>query len=206
MRHLFIFFATFLLWTTSFADTATPTRLNMKTSAGDIVIELNEASAPKTCANFLHYVDTGFYNNTLFHRIITDFMIQGGGFETGMKEKPTQAPVQNESSNGLKNVRGSLAMARTANPDSATTQFFINLVDNHFLDGNRSKPGYTVFGKVITGMEVVDKIVQTRTTVRGPFRDVPETDILILSMTRVAPAPAPAAPAVVPAVVPAAAP
>lgn len=157
----------------------------LKTSEGDIVLELNAAAAPTSCKNFLHYVDTGFYNNTVFHRVIPSFMVQGGGFETGMKEKPTQPPIRNESANGLKNARGSIAMARTAQPDSATAQFFINLVNNTYLNGSATTPGYAVFGKVISGMEVVDRIAAARTANSGMFQDVPVKDILILNASRI---------------------
>lgn len=153
----------------------------LHTSAGDITLELNSQAAPKTVANFLQYVNEGFYNNTLFHRVIPNFMIQGGGFQPGMVEKPVHSPVVNESINGKRNKRATIAMARTQNPDSATAQFFINLVDNAYLDAAGIKPGYTVFGKVTKGMEVVDKIAQVSTAPRGGNGDVPVKDVIIIS-------------------------
>ncbi len=151
----------------------------MDTSLGTIKIELNEEKAPITVKNFLSYVDDKFYDNTIFHRVISNFMIQGGGFEPGMKEKGTKAPIKNES--GLSNVRGSIAMARTNNVDSATAQFFINVVDNaESLD----KPRYCVFGKVILGMDVVDKIKAVKTGSRGGHGDVPIADVVIKSVRR----------------------
>jgi len=153
----------------------------LKTSAGDITLALDAKLAPKTVANFLQYVNEGFYSNTLFHRVIPNFMIQGGGFQPGMIEKTTRAPVINESSNGKQNKRGSVAMARTQNPDSATAQFFINLIDNAFLDGSSNKPGYTVFGHVVSGMDVVDKIAKAPTGRKGPHGDVPTQDVVIIS-------------------------
>lgn len=159
----------------------------METSMGTVKIELNQAKAPNTVKNFLAYVDDKHYDGTIFHRVIPDFMIQGGGFTPAMKEKRTKAPIRNESSNGLENDRGTLAMARTGDPHSATSQFFINVKGNDFL--NRSKApdgvGYAVFGKVIDGMDVVDKIrfVDT-TTVRGQ-KDVPIEPVVIKSIRRV---------------------
>lgn len=158
-----------------------PVEVLLKTSAGDIVLELDKKSAPKTVANFLQYVNEGFYNNTIFHRVIADFMIQGGGFQPGMVEKSTRSPVANESVNGKQNQRGTVAMARTQNPDSATAQFFINLVDNTYLDAAGTKPGYTVFGRVKKGMDVVDKIAKVSTEQRGNNGDVPKDDVVIIS-------------------------
>ena len=152
---------------------------------GNINIELDPKSAPQTVSNFLQYVDAGFYSNTVFHRVIPGFMIQGGGFEAGMTQKPTTTTVRNESANGLQNLRGTIAMARRQDPDSASAQFFINLVDNNNLDGNTNKPGYTVFGKVTQGMAVVDKIAATATHQVNMFADVPVNDITIISATRV---------------------
>ncbi len=167
------------------AATQTPiVKVLLQTSAGDITLALDAKAAPATVANFLQYVDEGFYNNTLFHRVIPDFMIQGGGMQPGMLEKPTRAPVVNESANGLKNLRGTVAMARRQHPDSATAQFFVNLVDNAYLDSAAGKPGYTVFGKVVAGMEVVDKIARLPTTRRGMHGDVPVDDVLIISARR----------------------
>ena len=157
----------------------------METSEGNIKIELYQDKAPVTVKNFLGYVDDKFYDGLIFHRVIPNFMIQGGGFEPGMKEKKTKDPIRNESANGLGNERGTLAMARTSDPDSATAQFFINLVDNNRLNRSAANPGYCVFGKVIDGMDVVDKIAKTRTGQKGMHRDVPEEDIVIKSAKRV---------------------
>lgn len=168
------------------APASTPdTKVLIKTSEGDITLELDPKSAPITVANFLQYVDSGFYKDTLFHRVISSFMIQGGGMTAGMVEKSAREPIKNESANGLKNKRGTIAMARKQPPDSATSQFYINLLDNPNLDGSEITPGYTVFGKVITGMDVVDKIATIPTRRVGMFRDVPEKDIAILSTTRI---------------------
>jgi cyclophilin family peptidyl-prolyl cis-trans isomerase len=161
-----------------------PSQVLLHTSAGDITLELDAKAAPKTVANFLQYVNEGFYNNTLFHRVIPDFMIQGGGFQAGMVEKHTRNPVANESSNGKQNKRGAIAMARTQHPDSATAQFFINVVDNAYLDAANGKPGYTVFGTVIKGIDVVDKIAKVSTGQRGMNGDVPVQDVLIISATQ----------------------
>jgi peptidyl-prolyl cis-trans isomerase A (cyclophilin A) len=155
-----------------------------KTSDGDIRVELYPEKAPKTVANFLDYVKSGQYSGTVFHRVIPGFMIQGGGFTTSYAEKPTRAPIPLESRNGLKNAAGTLAMARTSDPDSATAQFFINTVDNAGLDypqpdGN----GYAVFGKVTSGMDVVKKIEGVPTTSRGPMSDVPQKAVVIESAT-----------------------
>ncbi|HSC75675.1 MAG TPA: peptidylprolyl isomerase [Pseudomonadales bacterium] len=158
-----------------------PPQVLLHTSAGDITLELDAKSSPKTVANFLQYVNEGFYNNTLFHRVIPDFMIQGGGFQPGMVEKPTREPVVNESSNGKQNKRATIAMARTQHPDSATAQFFINLVDNAYLDATGMKPGYTVFGTVTKGIDVVDNIAKVSTTQRGMNGDVPVQDVIIIS-------------------------
>lgn len=157
------------------------------TTLGTIKIELYPDKAPITVKNFLAYVDSRFYDGTIFHRVIPGFMIQGGGFEPGMREKPTKAPIKNEAANGLENKRGTIAMARTSDPDSATAQFFINLVDNKGLDraNTRDKVGYCVFGKVIDGMDVVDKISQVKTGRTGPFDDVPEKDVVIKSIRRI---------------------
>jgi cyclophilin family peptidyl-prolyl cis-trans isomerase len=168
----------------------------METSKGTIKIELFADKSPITVKNFLGYVDDKFYDGTIFHRVISDFMIQGGGFESGLKEKGTKAPIKNESANGVSNERGTIAMARTGDPDSATAQFYINVKDNRTLDGLRGRAGYAVFGKVIEGMDVVDKIkgVPTTTklaTVQGgqnaPFTDVPEEEVVIKSVRRATP-------------------
>ncbi len=159
-------------------------RVVLNTSMGEIVLELDREKAPVTVENFLRYVNDGFYNGTLFHRVIPDFMIQGGGMEPGMKKKPTRSPIKNEADNGLKNVTGSVAMARTSAVDSATAQFFINCRDNSFLDHRDTTSrgyGYAVFGKVVKGMDVVRKIEKAPTGTKGPYRDVPLEDILIVS-------------------------
>jgi len=170
-------------------------RVLMKTTDGDIVIELYAEKSPVTVENFLSYVDAGYYDGTVFHRVISNFMIQGGGFTTEMKEKPTRDPIVNESSNKLHNTRGTLAMARTSDPNSATAQFFINQRSNLRLDWTPGNEGYAVFGEVVEGMQVVDIIALTETgaasveTSRGPavFQDVPVKPIVVLSMSRMAP-------------------
>ena len=160
---------------------ATSNKVLVKTSLGDITLELYPDKAPKSVENFLGYVKSGFYDGTLFHRVIAGFMIQGGGFGKDLRQKPTKAPIAIESKNGLSNVRGSLAMARTMDPNSATAQFFINTVDNQRLDyAGDANPGYAVFGKVIAGLDVVDKIRAVPTGAQGPFRsDVPTTPVVI---------------------------
>ena len=163
--------------------TANPQVL-IKTSVGDITVELDAAKAPKSVENFLQYAKDGFYDGTIFHRVIDNFMVQGGGFTPDLRQKPTRASIPNEAKNGLSNRRGTLAMARTPDPNSATAQFFINVVDNRNLDyvsDERAELwGYTVFGKVVSGMDVVDKIKTTPTGPKGPFpRDVPTTDVVI---------------------------
>ncbi len=152
----------------------------LTTNLGTIKIELNAEKAPKTVANFLSYVEAGHYAGTIFHRVIPGFMIQGGGFEVGMKQKPTNAPIENEANNGLKNVRYSLAMARTSDPHSASAQFFINTTKNDFLDyPGQDGWGYCVFGEVTEGKEVVDKISASKTTRSGMFSDVPVESVII---------------------------
>ena len=161
-------------------------QVEFKTTAGTIRVELYPDKAPATVRNFLEYVDAGFYNGTIFHRVIDGFMIQGGGFTPEMTQKPTRAPIALESRNGLRNERGTIAMARTSVPDSATAQFFINVVDNAML--NHPQPdghGYAVFGKVVSGMDVVDRIRKTPTANRGPMGNVPTTPVVIESATRV---------------------
>ena len=158
--------------------------VKLHTNLGTIVLELDADKAPETVRNFLAYVENGHYDNTVFHRVIKDFMIQGGGFEAGsaMNQKPTQAPIQNEAANGLKNTRGSIAMARTQDPHSATAQFFINTVINDFLDyraPNVQGFGYCVFGQVSEGMDVVDAIRAVKTGNRGMHQDVPLEDVII---------------------------
>jgi peptidyl-prolyl cis-trans isomerase B (cyclophilin B) len=158
------------------------TQVQLDTSAGSITIELDDAKAPASAANFLAYVASGHYDGTVFHRVIKGFMIQGGGFEVGMKQKPTQAPIRNEANNGLKNAKYTLAMARTNDPHSATAQFFINATDNAFLDFKSESPqgwGYAVFGRVVAGTEVVDAIERVRTGRKGFHDDVPLEDVVI---------------------------
>ncbi|PRC91890.1 peptidylprolyl isomerase [Solimicrobium silvestre] len=153
----------------------------LTTNHGNIKIELDAEKAPKTVANFLAYVADDFYTNTIFHRVIDGFMIQGGGFEPGMKQKATNDQIENEAKNGLKNVKYSLAMARTSDPHSASAQFFINLTNNSFLDfPGQDGWGYCVFGSVIEGMDVVDKIKSVKTTRSGMFQDVPAEDVVII--------------------------
>ena len=156
--------------------------IKLTTNHGVIALELNAEKAPKTVANFLAYVEAGHYDNTVFHRVIKNFMIQGGGFEPGMNQKPTNAPIENEAANGLKNKRGTIAMARTNDPHSATAQFFINVVDNDFLDfkaPSGSGWGYCVFGQVVEGLDVVEKIKAVRTGSKGFHQDVPMDDVII---------------------------
>ncbi|MBP5998179.1 MAG: peptidyl-prolyl cis-trans isomerase [Azonexus sp.] len=156
--------------------------IKLTTNHGVIALELNAEKAPKTVANFIAYVEAGHYDNTVFHRVIKNFMIQGGGFEPNMNQKPCKAPVENEAANGLKNKRGSIAMARTNDPHSATAQFFINTVDNDFLDFKSPSGqgwGYCVFGEVVEGMDVVDKIRAVRTGNKGFHQDVPVEDVII---------------------------
>jgi cyclophilin family peptidyl-prolyl cis-trans isomerase len=160
-------------------------RVTLETNYGNIVLELDAKKAPRTVANFLQYAREGFYDGTIFHRVIADFMIQGGGFTEDFKQKPTRPPIANEAINGLKNTRGSIAMARTSDPHSATSQFFINVKDNSALDyPGRDGFGYAVFGKVIEGMDVVDKIRQVPTGVGGPgMKDVPKEPVIIKKVT-----------------------
>ncbi len=173
--------------------------VKLETSLGDIVIALDAKAAPATVANFLGYVDSGFYDGTIFHRVIPGFMAQGGGYDDSMKERPTRPPIKNEAENGLKNDRGTIAMARTNDPNSATAQFFINLVNNGFLNHTANTDqgwGYCVFGKVIKGMDVVDSIAKTPTGRKGPFSDVPVTPIVIKKAMVVGMQPAKKAPVV----------
>src|SRR4030042_424663 len=159
-----------------------PKQVKLETTMGDIVIELDDKAAPVTVKNFLAYVDEGFYDGTIFHRVIPNFMIQGGGFTPDMEQKKTHPPIVNEASNGLKNNRGTIAMARLPQPDSATSQFFINLKDNDFLNyAGQDKPGYAVFGKVVEGMETVDKIAAVKTATKGRHADVPVEPVVIKS-------------------------
>ncbi len=160
-------------------------KVNLSTSLGDIVVELDATKAPKTVDNFLQYVKAGHYDGTVFHRVIENFMIQGGGFTPDLKEKFTRAPIPLESRNGLSNSRGTLAMARTSDPNSATAQFFINVQDNSFLDAAKSPDGngYAVFGKVVSGMDVVDRIRAVQTGNRGPYQNVPLQAVTIVKAT-----------------------
>lgn len=159
-------------------------RVIMETSQGTVVIELSPEEAPLSVENFLTYTREGFYDGTIFHRVIPRFMIQGGGFTADMTKKPTKAPIKNESDNGLSNEEGTIAMARTNNPDSATCQFFINTANNaRNLDHSNRGPGYSVFGRVVEGMDVVSAIESSPTGTQGHFRDVPTETISILSMT-----------------------
>lgn len=161
--------------------------VDVTTNHGTFTIQLDPARAPKSVENFLAYVDASFYDNTIFHRIIPTFMIQGGGYDQMYERKPTRAPVQNEADNGLKNTRGTVAMARTGDPHSATAQFFVNVVDNAFLDHKAKDAqgwGYTVFGRVIEGMDVVDKIKAVKTGANGPFtKDAPD-DLVVIQRVR----------------------
>ena len=160
-------------------------KVKFATSAGDIVVELDAAKAPKTVANFVEYVKAGHYDGTIFHRVIPNFMIQGGGMTPDMKEKATRAPIPLESGNGLDNLRGTIAMARTMDPNSATAQFFINVTDNGFLNKAQSRDGngYAVFGKVVSGMEVVDKIRAVPTGNKGMHQNVPLEPVIINKAT-----------------------
>jgi len=176
--------------TTALPALADNPKVLMETSLGNITLELDAEKAPKSVENFLAYVDAGYYDGTVYHRVIDDFMIQGGGFTPEIERKPgTREPIQNEADNGLKNLRGTLAMARTSQPHSATAQFFVNLVDNGFLDyreKNRRGWGYAVFGKVTEGMEVVDAIAKLPTTTRpNGMRDVPIEPPVIERMSRI---------------------
>jgi len=186
-----LFLVSLLLSLSAWSVASENPQVIIQTSLGNITVELYQDKAPKTVANFLQYVDDGFYTNTLFHRVIDGFMIQGGGFTPQFERKPTRAPIMNEADNGLKNVRGTIAMARTFDPQSATAQFYINVVDNPNLDFKDKTPrgwGYTVFGKVIKGMEIVDAIKSQPTGPGGPFqRDVPKTPVIILGISRVKP-------------------
>lgn len=170
---------------TGAAGAALAQKVRLATSMGDIVLELDAAKAPKTVDNFVQYVRAGHYDGTIFHRVIDNFMIQGGGMTETMAEKPTRAPIPLESRNGLANVRGTVAMARTSVPDSATAQFFINVKDNAFLDqpNARDGHGYAVFGKVVEGMDVVDRIKAVPTATRPPHQNVPATPVVIRKAT-----------------------
>ena len=173
-------------------------KATIETSMGSITVELDDAKAPITVKNFLDYATSGHYDGTIFHRVIDGFMIQGGGFTKAMDQKPTKAPIKNEAANGLTNKRGTIAMARTMVVDSATSQFFINLVDNDFLNFRAPTPqyyGYAVFGKVTDGMDVVDKIAKVKTGFAGPHQNVPEESVVIKKVHVAAEPVAPKAPA-----------
>lgn len=163
-------------------------QVKLATSLGDITLELDQDRAPKTVENFLSYVEEGFYDGTIFHRVIDGFMVQGGGFEPGLKQKPTHSPIENEAANGLKNDAYTVAMARTSEPHSASSQFFINVKDNAFLDysaPNVQGWGYCVFGRVVQGREVVDKIKGVATGSSGFHRDVPTQDVVIKKVEKI---------------------
>ena len=157
--------------------------LKFQTSLGSFLVELATADAPLTCQNFLDYAAAGHFDGTVFHRVIPGFVIQGGGLTADLKQKATRAPIKNEAGNGLKNRRGTLSMARTSDPHSATSQFFVNLKDNASLDAGRGSAGYAVFGHVAEGMAVVDKIAAVDTTTRGHYEDVPAQPVVIESVT-----------------------
>ncbi|MBY0578604.1 MAG: peptidyl-prolyl cis-trans isomerase [Burkholderiales bacterium] len=182
-KTIFFLFFAFLTASASAADT----EVEMKTNMGTVVIELYPDKAPKTVENFLQYVKDGFYGGTIFHRVIKDFMIQGGGYTSGFREKGTRAPIVNEAANGLKNIPGTIAMARTMDPNSATAQFFINVNDNrslNYIDSSPERIGYCVFGKVVKGMDVVNRIAVLPTGPGGSFMsDVPEKAVVIESVT-----------------------
>jgi cyclophilin family peptidyl-prolyl cis-trans isomerase len=187
-KHLWFAVAAAGFFAASVALQAANPQVLLKTSKGDITIELFQDQAPISTKNFLSYVDDKSYDGTIFHRVIKGFMIQGGGMTADMQEKSAKPPIKNEAANGLKNKRGTLAMARTPEIDSASSQFFINLVDNAFLDhqqGDPDKFGYAVFGKVVSGMDVVDAIAAVPTGSKGMHRDVPREPVTILSATRV---------------------
>ncbi len=159
--------------------------IRLTTSLGTIDIELDAAKAPVTSKNFERYVTEGFYDGTIFHRVIKGFMIQGGGFTAGMNQKPTHEPIVNEAKNGLANAKYTISMARTSDPDSATAQFFINVADNDFLNYAPGNPGYAVFGKVVNGSDVVDQIARVSTGRRGWYDDVPREDVVILKAEKI---------------------
>ena len=189
MKSLFVRFSLYVLFfipllSAQAADDEAHPQVYLQTNQGEIVLQLDRAKAPKTVENFLTYVREGFYDNTIFHRVIDGFMIQGGGYTPDYTKKPTHSPIENKTNNGLKNLRGTVAMARTNAPHSATSQFFINVVDNDFLNFRAPNPrgwGYAVFGKVVKGMDVVDKIRKLPTGPAGPFgQDVPRSPVVII--------------------------
>lgn len=174
-------FSSSVMVSSAIAAPAATTRVLLTTSEGNIELALDNQKAPVSVKNFVEYVNSGFYNGTTFHRVIPGFMVQGGGFVDEMKQKATNPPIKNEADNGLRNVRGTIAMARTAEKDSATSQFFINVADNAFLDHGQRDFGYAVFGKVVKGMDVADKISQVQTSNVGPYQNVPSKPIVIKS-------------------------
>jgi peptidyl-prolyl cis-trans isomerase B (cyclophilin B) len=179
-------FPAFALLVAASASAADNPRVELKTSMGTVVLELDAQAAPKTVANFLQYVNDGFYSGTIFHRVIDGFMIQGGGFTADMEQKETREPIENEAANGLKNMKGTIAMARTGEPHSACAQFFINVKDNDFLYHTSPTPqgwGYAVFGQVVEGMDVIDNIKKVRTGSKGGHDDVPVEDIVVTKAT-----------------------
>ena len=183
---LFLLFVFIIIFITTSKAQAETTMVKMETSKGVITIELDGDKAPDTVANFISYVQEGFYNGTIFHRVISNFMIQGGGFTEDMAQKPTRDPIQNEANNGLMNDTGTIAMARTQDPHSATAQFFINVKDNDFLNFKSETPqgwGYAVFGKVNEGMDVVNAIKDVQTKTVGPYQDVPAETVTIEKVT-----------------------
>ncbi len=186
MRKMIIFIMLMLTSTLSFSTEKTmsnaPTKVKLTTTLGEITIQLNSEKAPISSENFLAYVNQGFYNGTIFHRVIPGFMAQGGGFDVNFEQKPTLAPIKNEADNGLLNKRGTVAMARTNDPNSATAQFFINYKDNTFLNHtgkNASGWGYAVFAEVVEGLDVVDAMAKQATGSKGPYQDVPTENIII---------------------------
>ncbi len=162
-----------------------PSQVKFATTLGSFIIELDYENAPVSSANFAQYVNDGFYDNTIAHRVILDFMVQMGGFTTNFEQKKTRDPIRNEAKNGLKNLRGMLSMARTQAVDSATSQFFINVADNAFLDNSSRDYGYAVFGKIIAGMDVIDLIAKQPTSSKNGHQDVPTTDVVVLSAAMV---------------------
>ena len=182
-----LFLLATLMAETPAAKSDAPPKVKLETTKGAIVLELDAAKAPKSVENFLQYVRDGYFDGTIFHRVIPGFMAQGGGFDADLMKKETRAPIENEANNGLKNARGTVAMARTNDPHSATAQFFVNLVDNTFLNHTAKSPqgwGYAVFGRVVSGMEVVDAIAKVPTGAKGPFSsDVPKETVVITKAT-----------------------
>ncbi len=186
LRKQIILLVFILFFTISSNTQAETTMVKMDTNQGTIMLELDADKAPNTVANFLTYAKEGFFDGTIFHRVISNFMIQGGGFTEDMNQKTTHDPIQNEANNGLTNDNGTIAMARTGDPHSATAQFFINVKDNDFLNFTSETPqgwGYAVFGKVTEGMDVVEKIKGVATTTKGPYQDVPEEPVIIEKVT-----------------------